>query len=298
MRVVAIDVGQSGSRARSSGGLDFRTGPAFDPGNGIVDNVRQVIAAAGTPEADVLALSLTGLRGTVPEPREIGEACSQMTGATSVAVADDGFAAHAGALGLTDGVVLAVGSGTVAVSRCDDGVAHRDGDGALLGDDGSGFWIGREGLRAALRDHEGRGPSTALTHALDSRFGSLHHAVRTQPERELMRWCIEAAQTVLITAAAGDDVAQEIRATAAGLLAATAAAAWRAVSTDDRPASVSFTGGVLADREFRELLATRLADVMPEAIVKDPIGDNLDGALVIASSVLRDLPPLLRWWHR
>jgi N-acetylglucosamine kinase-like BadF-type ATPase len=50
-------------------------------------------------------------------------------------------------------------------------VAVADGLGWLLGDEGSGFWIGQRVVRAALADLDGRGPSTALTPLLLARLG-------------------------------------------------------------------------------------------------------------------------------
>ncbi|MYS50866.1 ATPase, partial [Streptomyces sp. SID6013] len=78
----------------------------------------------------------------------------------------DAVTAHAGALGGRAGVVLAIGTGSVAVGIGADGTYARvDGWGPLLGDDGSGARIGTAGLRAALRAHDGRGPATALLDA-------------------------------------------------------------------------------------------------------------------------------------
>ena len=46
-----------------------------------------------------------------------------------------------------------------------------DGNGWLLGDEGSGFWIGHHVVRAVVADLDGRGPSTALTPLVLSRLG-------------------------------------------------------------------------------------------------------------------------------
>jgi glucosamine kinase len=72
----------------------------------------------------------------------------------------------------SDGYALISGTGAGAI-RVEDGrqVAVADGLGWLLGDEGSGFWIGHHVVRAVLADLDGRGPSTALTPLLLARLG-------------------------------------------------------------------------------------------------------------------------------
>ena len=67
---------------------------------------------------------------------------------------------------------MIAGTGAGAI-RVEDGrqVAVADALGWLLGDEGSGFWIGQRVVRAALADLDGRGPSTALTPLLLARLG-------------------------------------------------------------------------------------------------------------------------------
>jgi N-acetylglucosamine kinase-like BadF-type ATPase len=72
----------------------------------------------------------------------------------------------------TDGYAVVAGTGAGAI-RVEDGrqVAVADALGWLLGDEGSGFWIGHRVVRAALADLDGRGPATALTPLVLSRLG-------------------------------------------------------------------------------------------------------------------------------
>lgn len=63
-----------------------------------------------------------------------------------------------------DGVVLVAGTGAIA-ARISQLEVQRvvDGVGWLLGDRGSGFWIGRKVARAVAADLDGSGPATELT---------------------------------------------------------------------------------------------------------------------------------------
>ncbi|EPJ38036.1 hypothetical protein STAFG_4916 [Streptomyces afghaniensis 772] len=70
------------------------------------------------------------------------------------------------------GLALVAGTGAVAMRITDRrGTVTVDGDGWLLGDDGSGFWIGRAAVRAALRMADGRGAPTVLAEAVGRELG-------------------------------------------------------------------------------------------------------------------------------
>ena len=70
------------------------------------------------------------------------------------------------------GIVVVSGTGSIAYGRNDHGEASRAGGwGYVLGDEGSGYWIGRLALRAVVRHADGRGRVTSLTPRLLGHFG-------------------------------------------------------------------------------------------------------------------------------
>jgi glucosamine kinase len=70
------------------------------------------------------------------------------------------------------GVVVIAGTGSIAYGRNERNQAARAGGwGYMLGDEGSGYWIGRAALRAVLRESDRRGPATALTGLLLNYYG-------------------------------------------------------------------------------------------------------------------------------
>ncbi|WP_051138195.1 N-acetylglucosamine kinase [Streptomyces canus] len=81
-----------------------------------------------------------------------------------VGVCSDIEAAFAAAPGTpSEGLALVAGTGAVAMRITGrHATTTVDGDGWLLGDEGSGFWIGRSAVRAALRMADGRGRPTVL----------------------------------------------------------------------------------------------------------------------------------------
>jgi len=69
------------------------------------------------------------------------------------------------------GVVVISGTGSISYGRNAKGEAARAGGwGYVLGDEGSGYWIGRAALRAVLRQADRRGPVTVLSEMLLEHF--------------------------------------------------------------------------------------------------------------------------------
>ncbi|WP_307829233.1 BadF/BadG/BcrA/BcrD ATPase family protein, partial [Streptomyces clavuligerus] len=141
-------------------------------------------------------------------------------------LASDAVTAYAGALGQRPGAVVAGGTGMVALGTDLTRWRRADGWGHLLGDCGGGAWIGRAGLEAALRAHDGReGGSPALLAAAESAFGparELPDRVYPRPDRPAV--LASFAPEVGRCAADGDAVAARILALAARHVAEAAGA--------------------------------------------------------------------------
>jgi N-acetylglucosamine kinase len=93
-------------------------------------------------------------------------------GVDQVVIVNDATAALVGGTGHPFGVVCVAGTGSIAfgVNRAGER-ARAGGWGHLLGDEGSGYAIGLEALRAVCRAGDGRGPRTALTDLVLERCG-------------------------------------------------------------------------------------------------------------------------------
>src|SRR4030095_5317067 len=82
-------------------------------------------------------------------------------------VVNDALIALVAAAGDAPGVVIIAGTGAIVYGRNANGEAARAGGwGHMIGDEGSGYWIGREALSAVMRAYDGRGPATRLTAAI------------------------------------------------------------------------------------------------------------------------------------
>ena len=257
---LAVDLGKTSCRAAIAGGESavVAGAPGLAAPGGARAAERAILAAAGALALDGVDEVVVGAAGALSAPdvaRELGEALLRSLPAQRVAVTSDAVLAHAGALGGEPGVVLIAGTGVVAISIDADGTLRTaDGWGPWLGDEGGGAWIGASGLRAALRAHDGRGPSTALLEAARARFGdpsgwpALAHDARTL-----------AAFAPDVAAARGDAAAMAIMSVAAEMLATAARAAGEG--------PVAFVGGLSEIDELREHL-----ELVPAQ------GDALSGA--------------------
>ena len=132
--------------------------------------------------------------------------------AKRVVVGSDAEAAHADAFGDGPGVLLVAGTGSVVRAVDPRGeVVTVGGWGALMGDEGGGYGIGLDGVRAVLRSADGREPETDLTDALLSATG-------TAGPRGLADWAVGASKgdiaalsvTVAKVSRTGDVVAARV----------------------------------------------------------------------------------------
>ena len=119
-------------------------------------------------------LGLAGLEveeyGGVCEPRliETIRSVCRLGKAALSGETETGLAA-AGIFG--DGLLALCGTGATMFARVAGKTCVAGGYGAAVADEGSGYYVGRAGLIAAIRDSEDRGEHTALTDMLPSHFG-------------------------------------------------------------------------------------------------------------------------------
>lgn len=93
--------------------------------------------------------------------------------AGTVVAANDTEAALAGGLGGAPGIALVCGTGSFCLGRDASGrIARCGGWGWLLDDIGSGFWIGREAVRAVVLAADRRAPPTAMRDMVLAHFGT------------------------------------------------------------------------------------------------------------------------------
>jgi N-acetylglucosamine kinase-like BadF-type ATPase len=190
------------------------------------------------------------------------------------------------------GIVVICGTGSICYGRDNAGRAARSGGwGYILGDEGSGYWIGRRALAAVMRAADGRGPATALTARVLDHFGvdSSSDLVQEVHFRDPRRHRVAGlAATVQAAVDAGDPVAREIVEAAAGELVIAAASVAERLQLRGAVFPFVLAGGIFgAMPAVRERVTRGLPDVAPRS---HPVLLNVEpavGAIRLALAEVR-----------
>lgn len=265
--------------ARVSGiGAAVRPGRALSSAATIATLVRRALTSAGLLRADLLVVGAAGA-GREPEAGDLARALRNEDVAAKVQVTTDLALLLESAFPDGPGLVLAAGTGSVAVARTASGDIERAGGyGWQMGDEGGGYDIGRAVLRAVGRAADGRGPATALDQAA-------REVARAEDLPALIRWTASAgvAEVAALGGAAvraaesGDAVAIDILKASADELAGLALALAQRTGVTQ----VAIAGGLAGSHLMRKEIATRLA--AGKLTVLDGAPDALGGALRIGS---------------
>jgi N-acetylglucosamine kinase-like BadF-type ATPase len=225
----------------------------------------------GWARRDVAAL-VVAARG-VWTPRERLEHARRLRPlAQRVLVLSDAQAAHVGALGGESGVLVLSGTGSIVVGR--DGADRWEragGLGPLLGDDGSGFWLGREWLRETTRGED---------------FAPVRRLV-TSPDP--VARVAALAPLVLRRARRGDPRARAIVREAQRRLGMLVVDVARRLGLA-RPITISWAGRVLDDAWFRTGLRRAVARQGLRARWLPPAAEPVEAAARLASRLRRPRP--------
>ncbi|MGR6320866.1 BadF/BadG/BcrA/BcrD ATPase family protein [Micromonospora soli] len=307
--VVGLDVGGTSTRAAAVrlDGVRLGTGRAGGgnpTSHGAERAAGELLAALRAALADVdparVRAGVIGLAGAgrlLADPQgraAFDRAWSDAGLRCPYAVHGDALVAYASGTAAPDGTVLIAGTGAIAAQVRDlrlDRVA--DGHGWLLGDAGSGFWLGREAVRRLLSDLDRAAqPGELARRVLAELTGSPEVAARPRttadtlvqtvtrcPPVELAR----LAPLVVTAAREGEPTARALVAEAAALLAESVSRIRPAGATDP----VVLGGGLLTgDTPLAEAVHAELARRWPDAPLH-PAGDGAAGAAWLAA---RDLP--------
>ena len=139
-------------------------------------NLQEGIAALGLPKGSIAAVGIGDPsiddEAESPIAKEFAARAAEMLG-TPVYIRSDAYITlFALTGGQQSGVLIISGTGSMTIGEDEAGKTSVVGGwGRLTGDEGSGYYIGLEGIRAAVRAADGVAPKTDLTQAATTHFG-------------------------------------------------------------------------------------------------------------------------------
>ena len=275
--------------ARSRSGTIKRT--RTDAGTATRSFQQGIAALASASGCDLRAVSFTciGTAGeTVPLVTEfLREVHRERVGGGLLVLGDVEIALEA-AFPHAGGVLAIAGTGSNVAARNAGGPVHTAGGyGPLLADQGSGYQIGLQAMRAALIAHdEGRAPmllNALLATCNLTTFQELIAFGNTVPAPDFSR----LTPAVVACAESGDEVAQEVlrkQGVELGYLVRLLLRRLRQErGTAEAAVPLAFTGGVAASvRLMREALLEAVREEFPDTPEIPGVVDPVEGALLRA----------------
>lgn len=206
-------------------------------------------------------------------------------------VTSDAEIALQGAFEGEDGIITIVGTGSIGLAK-DKDLLHRCGGwGIELDDEGSGAWIGREGLTAVVRALDGRGKYTKMVEVIDD----IYPTITIKEPRTIVKAYAERAfeyqmltPHVMRCAEEGDEVCLDIIQRSARHLAELPEALIKNYSAKKK-IKVALMGGIIdANTLLAKLLRTEIAKNKKLEII-EPKGTALDGAISIGHKLIEEM---------
>jgi len=207
-------------------------------------------------------------------------------------VVNDALIALAAGAGDAPGIVIIAGTGSIVYGRNARGEAARAGGwGHMIGDEGSGYWIGREALAAVMRAADGRGPATQLTADIVAQFevSDVSRLPRLVYDRAHPRMAVAAlGPLVQRVSEMGDAVATRILERAVDELVLAAGSVASRLEMRGDAFTCFLAGGIVRVVPWlAEALPRRLAEVAPRCEVEILDKEPASGAVWLALAEAR-----------
>ena len=242
---------------------------------------------AGCTFAHLAALGC-GLAGAGrPEDRRaLRRAVAEVIPVSPLILTHDAEIALVGGTGRREGVVLISGTGSMAYGVNAAGRSARAGGwGPILDDEGSGYWIGLSGLRAAVRSCDRRAPVTILRERILAALGlsRMEELIGWASKRGSVEEIAALAPVIGQCAQAGDEAAQDILRQAGVKLAGLAWAVLRELEMAGAACQIVLAGGTFRHQPLvTQALQEELAQLAPQAHCIWPRYEPVLGAALLA----------------
>ena len=240
---------------------------------------------------DQISVCFAGLAGVGESGRDVEVAnllSNYLPRGTKILIKNDAFnALYSGTLG-EPGVVQIAGTGTITFGFNEEQKMVRSGGwGYLFDDEGSGFYLGNEALRAVFKEFDNRGPTTSLTTSFLTYF-----QVQAVPDiigkvygEEHPRSVIAPlARLVVEASVANDEVAKNIILNACKEMMLSVISCHNQLFEAEHPTTIVLSGGVFTNselfiRHFKELSYKTLPNVIFQQTKVPPVGGAIIAGL-------------------
>ena len=202
-----------------------------------------------------------------------------------VEVVGDMVIAMEAAFGSGPGVIVIAGTGSIAYGRNSKGETVRAGGwGFAISDEGSGHWIGRSAVAAAMHGYD-RAAHKRTSTLLESilKFWGLSMVEQLVVMANSAPDFAALVPTVLSATEAGDDLARNVLTQAASELGALAGIVIDRIFKKDEPPPVAVSGGVFYNCPLvRQVFDKSIRAGYPRASLSGAVIDPVSGALALA----------------
>ena len=265
----------------------------------IVDLLEKLADKVGCGTGEIVS-TVAGLAGAGREGDKarvrnavVAEARKRRVTIGRVGVDSDGRIALEGAFKGRAGIILIAGTGSFSLAKdYKEGIHRAGGWGRIVGDEGSGVILGREGLSAVARHMDGRGKPTALTGLIAGRFGlSTQEKIINAVYRE--NFDVATIAPLVIEAAAARDIeCGRILNKATFELAEHVRVLVHKIEDTAHVRSkipLVFTGSLIAnDNVYQKILVHKITFSMPQVNVVLPEAPPAFGAVLLSLRLAQD----------
>lgn len=272
-----------------AGGANLQTHGELEVEKVLHDVISQL---AALQPVDALCLGVAGVDR--PQDEAVIRGVLRRLGRTTARIVNDATIALLAGAPERFGIVILAGTGSIVFGLDRKGRSGRAGGlGYLLADEGSGYWLGHQALRAAVRGADGRGPQTALIDLIFEHLGiaSVSELVPLVYERGMPKDQIaRMARLVERARADGDVVSAGLLEEAARELALAARSVARQLGLGTETFPLVLAGGAFkACPTLAALVEERFQ--VPRARVRRLEAEPATGAVVIALDLLSERQP-------
>jgi N-acetylglucosamine kinase-like BadF-type ATPase len=244
-----------------------------------------------TEDIDIVLLGTTGAgRRTDAERLELGFAdylTKEKAKLNLFRVESDARIALEGAFSGRPGSILIAGTGSIMFGKDAIGTVHRVGGfGRYLGDEGSGYILGKKGLMAVSKEFDGRGQKTLISELLKEKFKIDSPEILITEIYKSNFDIASVAPLVIEAAEKKDSLAKKIIEDESDELILHISTMQKKVN--EKILYVAFVGGIITHKNiYSDTLRKKVSEKLQNVVVKDAENSPAMGAVLMAKQILK-----------